>query len=200
MSVRERSRSSSDRVFLACFTLAVASFLCLLIVLVERSAPEPCEICVAAGAGELERVRALAAAADPGAKTRALVEALSDWPDHQEEIVSILLAAGADAKATTSFRTPGRSSAHMLELAVARRRPALVKLLVEHGADVRGEAGGFALLGAAEAGSPELVRVLLDAGAPASFSFHDEDALARATRVGDAESVRLLREHAKGGS
>ena len=84
-----------------------------------------------------------------------------------DEIVHLLLDKGADANAKP-VESPSCTSR---PLTVAARYPNadMLRLMVEHGADIEGEDGrkGTALLAAVRAGNVEGVRYLIDCGADA---------------------------------
>ena len=81
-----------------------------------------------------------------------------------EEVVRILIAAGAQVNDPTPRHTP-------LEIAASEGDVNMVRLLLELGADVNAplpedfSSGCTALMGAATSGVPEVVKLLLDAGA-----------------------------------
>jgi ankyrin repeat protein len=114
-----------------------------------------------------------------------------------------LLDAGADSDARSSMGVP------ILMLAAFKNNLDMVRLLVEHGADVNvqtgsgprfGELRGSPLTAAAKFGSPEMIELLLDAGADANASTWAEsgeasEALFAAAEENHAEIIELLLAH-----
>jgi ankyrin repeat protein len=110
----------------------------------------------------------------------------------QLEIARALLDAGADTNARS------RSGETPLMLACAGGHPALVRLLIERGADVRAEAHGSNPLGfAIHYGHAEVARVLLEAGAQTSDRVVDRTALLAAQERGRADVLHVLQERAE---
>jgi ankyrin repeat protein len=107
--------------------------------------------------------RLLAAGANPNMATasghRPLMEGSRTG---RTAVVRALIAAGADVNAADPFH--GQTA---LMWAAAHRHPPLVRLLLEHGADVRGRSkvGFSSLMFAAQQGDLETTHVLLNAGA-----------------------------------
>jgi ankyrin repeat protein len=109
----------------------------------------------AAKAGDLARVKELIAqGADVNAKTERGKNILEEvYRDRRkEEIACALIRAGADVRAANVS----------LWMAVAEERAAIVKTLIEAGADVN---AGSPLLRAATHGATEMVRLLIEGGA-----------------------------------
>ena len=121
------------------------------------------------------------------------------------DVVTALLDAGADPNGTESAR--GQTA---LMWAVSERHPAVVKVLLDRGADVhattvthltgraatRDVTGYTPLLFAARVGDLDSARMLLDAGANPNAAATDElSALGLATIRGHIEVAMLLLEH-----
>ena len=106
-----------------------------------------------------------------------------------EEVVKLLLGAGARVNATTYQNTTAL-------LAAARMgSPATVRLLLEHGADVNAQDSDrkSPLIWASESGSTETVRILLDRGARINRKdYLGGTALYWAARRQDNETTELL--------
>lgn len=144
-----------------------------------------------------DQVRALAPGAAPEDRDWALVRALRDAMPARADVVGVLLDAGADPRGALSFNAEGRRTRTYLELAASTGKTEIVALLVAKGADVKGDAGGFALRRAVESGNAEVLAALLHAGAPATFQHQGEDAAAFARRVGQPEMARVLGERGR---
>lgn len=194
---RDKNGRRTAAGFLGCFTFVVAGFLAA-VAFFSAKAPEPCRLCDAAVAGDAGEVEAIAPGASPDDRNFALLLALrAEAP--KPEVVRALLDSGADPNGKSEFKAEGRTTRHSLELAVTTYKPEIVSLMIARGADAKGDAGGFALRRAVESGNAEMLRILLDAGAPPGFSFKGEDAEALAVRSGREEMARILRERRTGG-
>jgi len=107
-----------------------------------------------------------------------------------EQLVELLLAAGADANA------PERGGETALMTASRTGKPGAVKVLLAHGADVNAHErrGQTALMWAAAEGNTEVVRLLIAAGADIQATLPDSGftALFFAVRDGQMETTRAL--------
>jgi ankyrin repeat protein len=86
---------------------------------------------------------------------------------NQIAVARELLSHGADVNVAVEYRVAGVSAGKVitpLVLAVRRANPQMVRLLIQHGARVRG-LGSLAFFAAVNSGKVELVQMLLKAGA-----------------------------------
>ncbi len=140
----------------------------------------------AAAAGDLTAARGLLDT-DPGSVERVAGDGFTGL--HlaayfgRDEVVSLLLAAGADPDAMATNGTGLRP----LHAATAARAPAIVEMLVEAGATVDArQTGGFTpLMAAAKHGDTTSLRLLLAAGADPSLA-SDDGATARSMATREA--------------
>lgn len=110
----------------------------------------------------------------PQAMDAVMPESLTD--DRRAfEIVQLMLEHGADANSCwmqaasqTGNLRRARDSGYLcvIEYAARRQSPAMVQLVLSRGADVKGAAGASALLEAALLGRLDMVKMLVEAGAP----------------------------------
>jgi ankyrin repeat protein len=115
------------------------------------------------------------------------------WATYRDdvEMLKLLLAAGADVKATTRMDaiTP-------LFMACTNGNPAAIDALLNAGADPKSTKGNgtTALMTAAASGNPEAVKLLLDRGAEinAKESVHGQTALMFAAALNRVDAVKLL--------
>lgn len=129
-------------------------------------------------AGDADTARALLA--DEPRLTGTAIPVERDWGEEvwlalhraadtgQAELVALLLEAGASVDARTRFRTPMHARRTPLMLASAAGHEAVVRLLLERGADASllDADHRSALSLAARAGHLAVVRRLIEAGAP----------------------------------
>jgi ankyrin repeat protein len=148
----------------------------------------------AAATGRLDRLRALLAE-DPGAANAWAADGFFPLGlacfFRQAEAARALLEAGADVRAAA--RNPMRVTA--LHAAAAARLTPLVRLLLDHGADVnaRQQASYTALHAAAQHGDAEMAELLLARSAdPALRSDDGKDAAAHARAAGHAALAERL--------
>jgi ankyrin repeat protein len=136
--------------------------------------------------------RLLAGGAEP--TDEALRQAA--WRNRDTECVRVLLDHGADPD------SPGWGTV-ALHWPCMNGNAATAKLLIERGASVNAEAGGWAagatpLHFAAAGGHDEIVLALLDAGADAERADHNgRTPLDRAVQHGHESTAQLLRRRAK---
>lgn len=140
-----------------------------------------CRLCDAVRASDVAVTRSLVASGDPVSSSvleTAVEEA--DWvgtraPSPQDlEILALLIDRG-DPNASWTTTSRGRASSVGSSrrcyfsagvVGAGRQDPALVRRLLARGLDVRGTPGGEALHKAVALQAIDVVRVLLDAGAP----------------------------------
>ena len=110
------------------------------------------------------------------------------YHDENADCIRALLAAGADANADDGC---GSTALH---LAVERNAPAIVQLLIEHGAQLNplNEHGWTPLRCAAQEGREECVRLLLAAGADACAGAAFSSALHKAASLRTSDLLRML--------
>lgn len=118
-----------------------------------------------------------------------LATSLSHYPD----FISMLMEAGCDPNCTDRFgRTP-------LTLMANSRNTNMVKLLIQHGADVNKKdfSNTVALLKSVRLGDIETAAVLLEAGADPNFcsQFENKSLITQACSNGYTDIVRLLIKH-----
>src|SRR5258706_1853946 len=110
------------------------------------------------------------------------------------ELAKILLAAGANVKATTRL-----GAATPLFMACRNGNAAMVELLIKSGADLNstGEHGTTPLMIAAAAGNSDAVKVLIDHGSnvDAREGAHGQTAMMFAAALGRVDAIRLLAAH-----
>ncbi|KAJ3108888.1 hypothetical protein HDU96_007392 [Phlyctochytrium bullatum] len=126
--------------------------------------------------------------------------AVMDGPNEQVDVVKTLLEAGADVNwrgadpNVINYNDPDPITA--IHQAVSNRRPEVLKLLLEFGADmddIDDPFGSTPVIKAASRGDYECVRVLVDAGADLEHTdFTANPALVWACRNGHLDIVRFL--------
>ena len=139
-------------------------------------------------------IRGAVALANRLAKARDKDEAIRiAVADNDIESLERLLREGADINAAK-----GKYETSILMEAAVRGNLAIIKLLLERGANVNqaDRDGWTALMGATVEGRIESVKLLLDNGADVNAKNHDgERALVMATRMKHAEIKDALLEH-----
>ncbi len=188
MKARDRRASVSGRGLLAAFLLIAAS--------IHLSADDRTAVADAAMRGDAAAVRALLKqardinTAQPDGMTALHWSALNGNAD----LASMLLAAGANARATT--RLGGYTPLH---LAAQQGQRTVVAALLAAGADpsARTSTGATPLMLAAASGSAETVTVLLEQRVDpnATEAAHGETALMFAAALDRADVVRELLRH-----
>ena len=110
--------------------------------------------------------------------------------------VGEMLRSGVDANLRTKSCCSYKNAPALI-CAVCKKQFQIVKLLLQHKADVRlrdGEDGGTALIWASRTGNTDIVKLLLEKGAnvDATTWYQDETALMWASTSGNMETVQLL--------
>jgi ankyrin repeat protein len=144
----------------------------------------------AAEAGRILQMKELlASGADPNAESGGWSPLTRSVLFGQDRAVEVLLAAGADVNSYSRY------IGSALYLAVAARRPDLVRKLLDHGADPNATPswGQTPLMFAAMQGNTDVARLLLERGAdPARRSPGGERASTYARREGHLDLAGLL--------
>lgn len=127
-----------------------------------------------------------------GLETHGLAWMVRD--SKNDELARMLKAVPDVANLVTSSQQGHPYEATLLMDAVRERNVAAVKLLLEHGADVKARTDSFdsALQIAAEAGDLEIARLLLAKGADAAFPAKGKSPLHEAALHGHTDIVKLL--------
>ena len=173
------------------FCLSMAGAMCMSALL--AAAPDQSRVAEAVMAGDKDAVRALLKdGADVNSAQGDGMTALH-WAamKGEAEIAEMLLYAGANPKATT--RLGGYTP---LLLAAKNGNPAMIRVLVKGGADVKGttSTGVTPLMLAAQSGIADAVKVLIEHGADvnAKENAREETALMFAAANGRVDAMKVL--------